>query len=581
MKKSILDFIQTEVKARKGTIAQFIEDSGIGGSRSGFYRVMSEPRRLGEADVERISELLGLDSAKGQELRHIISQSASGYTNKQQKDILDVVFGRAASASDTPPREVEFFSQQLDSEGGGPMAVRAAIATYADILGGMDLTECADIRLEVKNCLSVSAQKSLCALFSELRTRLAGTGARVCVEHALTVGDIGGADKIALLMGVAQMMRFRDYSVYLLGEQLADVAGGERAARAAWGFLDNTVTLRLAADRRADAGHAGDVGDSGPREKHYIFHLSSMKGERDCCLETTESIYGYFHAMFNRLKANAKREGSYTTVSASKINSELAAQGKSKKLLIKGDPCFDNISPEIWAAHMRYCGGLDDSFLDGLRSQFDPDGLDGHLNAESFLHKQVGLLAARYEDNIRMGAINIFDIKRFSDFVDNGQTAECSGAPGQQGMPPLGKELLQRQLLFMYKTVHENYGIDGAQQFYFASLGAASVLYVNVFEEEGIFLQNENNEDFVNASLVFNDSQTARLMYIVIAKSLPNSFVLSKGESLDFLRELFIERAGGTQAELDACLCDSGVTVRFSQDAPAPPDTAMPSVTKK
>jgi hypothetical protein len=32
MKKSILDFIQTEVKARKGTIAQFIEDSGIGGS---------------------------------------------------------------------------------------------------------------------------------------------------------------------------------------------------------------------------------------------------------------------------------------------------------------------------------------------------------------------------------------------------------------------------------------------------------------------------------------------------------------------------------------------------------------------
>lgn len=558
--RNILDFIQAEVKARGGTVLQFIKDSGVGGSRSGFYRLMSEPSSLTETDKERIAAALGLDAAKEQELRHLISQSVSGYTSRQQQDICDVVFGKAYTAPDVSSQEVEFFSERR-GYGSSAKNTPALIATYADILDSVNLSDFSEIKIEAKNCLSPPAQKSLCALLSELRARLAGSGARVRVEHALTVGDIDHAEKIALFVGVARIMQFRDYSIYLIGGPSGDGEDGHAAERCSWSILDNTVTVRLSAGSRANDSRAGAEGRTAPAEKHYIFHLANRNGDRDYCLEARENIYDYFRAMFNRLKSNAKKECIYATVNASKMNLLAASLDDQSKFLIKSDPCFDNISPKIWEAHMRYCSGLDGSFLGQLRSQFDPDGFDDHLDDESFFHKQISMLSTRYESNIRKGAINVFDVNGFFDFVNNGQSSEFLGVSGQQGVPPFSRELMQEQLMFMYKTVHENYGAGGAQQFYFSNLGAASALYLNVYSDAGICLQNENNEDFVNSILVVNDSQAAELLCVVVENSLPNAFVLSKEDALEFLTELFIEQTGGTRAKLNACLRDDTLIV--------------------
>jgi hypothetical protein len=55
----------------------------------------------------------------------------------------------------------------------------------------------------------------------------------------------------------------------------------------------------------------------------------------------------------------------------------------------------------------------------------------------------------------------------------------------------------------------------------------------------------------INSNFSFNDPQLSKLLYLVIANSLPDDHVLSKDASLDFLKDLFYE-IDGTDEEFDA-----------------------------
>jgi hypothetical protein len=204
---------------------------------------------------------------------------------------------------------------------------------------------------------------------------------------------------------------------------------------------------------------------------------------------------------------------------------------------------------------------MDPSVLIGMRGFFDPENIDSHLIVESFFHKQIGMLKSRFENSIHMGAINIYDIDCFTEFVRTGLIMELLRAFGGNSILRFGKELLRTQLAFMYKTVHENYAQDDLQQFYFADFkGDADTCRIN-FDNGGTMAMNEKNEDIINSNFYYSDKDAAKLLYAVASNAPSAGFVLSKEETLIFLQKLFVEVLGGTAEELDSCLENEEIIV--------------------
>ena len=209
------EFIQEELRSQRNTISRFIDDNGF--NRSGFYRLMNEPFRIKEEDIDKISRSLKLNKTKEQELRLIIKQSISGYSEQEHEEVLRLLYTQPLFI-DAVPLDVEFYSTDNERN--------RTIKSYKDIHGYLNLEKGVQIKIRILNCMSTPALSSLYTFITGLRERIIACDlvddVKIEIEHVITVGTVNTKAKLALLLNVAHLIQFRDYSVYFHGDVASD-----------------------------------------------------------------------------------------------------------------------------------------------------------------------------------------------------------------------------------------------------------------------------------------------------------------------------------------------------------------------
>lgn len=515
--QSVLDYITRELKLqKKTTISAFIEDQGY--TRTSFYRMMGDPGNITPNDILGFVEALKLSPPKEREFRRLVRYSASGYSEAVHKQILGILYSEPHFIREKAA-EVEFFSTETERN--------RIVNTYGEIVEQMTIEQGATITIKILNCLSRSALISLYTLICELRKRVQKcpdeikSSLRIIVEHVATVGEVPPAEKIEVLFSVAQMIQFSDYSVYLLNyvESMDDgKAAVEKDDSNAREYLENKVLIRI-----NDA-------------RYYIFQLSNVAGARDYCFSTEDKSYYNFHRIFfNSLRAEVEKKDSFNTIGAAAVSAEIASLEKPyRKLLIKTEPCLDNILPDIWDDYSRTTLAKRQDMASQFREKTDPHKQFAFLSNEAFYKIQLEYLADRFHTNEHPGSINIYDVQGFAKFIETGFTLET-----KDDLPPFSPNNLKLQLEYMIQQISEHYGDSAWQQFYFFRKSAAtSDLFMDVFDTKGICVINEQCIDLVNANFFYTDPEIARLLYEVVAGSLPSDEILTQDESLNFLRGL-------------------------------------------
>jgi hypothetical protein len=355
---------------------------------------------------------------------------------------------------------------------------------------------------------------------------------KIEIEHILTIATMDAVSKIAILLNIAHMIQISNYSCYFL--EYSDKEQRKTDLEIC-DFLENTVLVRE--EHYGDKGHEDN--------KYFVSHLSNANGKRDYCFESRDrSYYSYYRAIFNSLKNDVIPRHSFITKCAAKLNEEIAKIEKPyRKLLIKSDPCFDNIHPDIWDNVIITALSTEPERMRRFRNAIDSENIFSFLEDEAFFSMQIQHLRTRFYDNEHPGSINIYDVQGFAKFVETGITLESDGH-----IPPISRELIKLQLIYMINQIDKYYADANYQQFYFFKKpNSTSNLFINIFDNNGICFLNEKCVDLINSNFFYTEVEIARLMYNVISNSLPNNEVLSKEESLSFLRSQLASIGGADE----------------------------------
>ena len=513
---NVLEFVQREIRTQRVTISRFIDMNDF--NRTGFYRMMNDPVKIGEEDIIKMSRSLKLTEKKEQEFRQTIKQSISAYSEKEHERVLDILHTQPQFV-DAPPVDVEFFSTNSESN--------RKINTYKDIIALFNPEEGAEIKIKILNCLSAPALSSLYTLITGLKELIIERGltesAKVAVEHVIAIGTVTQTDKVAVLLNVAQMIQFSDYSIHFLWSPSDSY---EMSDSGAFDLLENSVLVRetYSDDKKAK------------KNQYFSFFMSSNNGKRDYCFASNQyNYYDFSRTRFNRFKSEAALIHSFSTSGGASANEAVAKFEKPyRKLLVKGDPCLDSLHPSIWKQLLKSAHKDYPETLSVFRQKIDPEGHYSYLNDKTFFDMHFRFLEARFYENDHPGSVTILCIKAFAEFAKTGFTSEI------KGVFPITGELLKIQISYMIDHIREYYGDFDHQQFYFYKKPFMSGLILSIFDNIGVVLSSGRCIDPVNTCVLFSDPEIARLLYTVITDSLSGDAVLSKEESLSFLSS-FIE----------------------------------------
>ncbi|MCL1791156.1 MAG: hypothetical protein FWG40_07345 [Peptococcaceae bacterium] len=489
---------------------------------------MNDPNKIGEQDIQKFSTILQFSPEKEKEFRQIIKHAISGYNEDERARVLEILYSNPTFLEDKPS-EVESFNTEAHPGG----SVNCTIRTYEDIVDSFVLEESCVIKLRILNCSSIAAISSLYTLISKLRTRVQNCPPavqetlKITIEHIVTIGHLDAADKIKLIFNIAHSIQFPDYSAFFLNYLDANGdkrSGGNSGNSIIANYLENKVLIHIGKDGLAE------------NDKYHIFHISNIKGKRDYCLETSEPSYFSFHrTIFDSLKSEVTLHNSFRSRGAVEISEELSQYPKPyHNLLLKADPCLDNILPEIWLHVADEIAAHPGAFAK-LRSRLDRFNKYIYLDDDTFYKANVQILTQRFMDNEHPGSIIIYDVQGFSDFARTGFTSETA-----EDFPVIDPDDRRKQLRYMIDQIQNHYGDDSYQQYYFArNAGTTSHLFVKVVDNRGIYVVSNQCYDYINASFFFAQPELAKLLYDVAASSLPSTDrVLSQGESLVFLQNL-------------------------------------------
>ena len=104
---NVLAFIQDELKTSKRTMTKFLEDNKL--NRSSFYRLMNEPVRINQKDIDFLSNAMGLSETRKQEFCDVIRSSTSGRDDQRKAKLRDLFFSTPEFIR-LPETEVELYS---------------------------------------------------------------------------------------------------------------------------------------------------------------------------------------------------------------------------------------------------------------------------------------------------------------------------------------------------------------------------------------------------------------------------------------------------------------------------------------
>jgi len=530
---SVLDYISEELKSRRETITRFFDNNKKTINRAGFYRLMNDPSKIKESDIQKFVKALDLDEKKEREFRMVVRQSVVGYNEGIHEQVHDLIYSEPRFNL-SKATEVEFFST-IDGR-------NSTIKTMEEILDDIKIDNDTLLKIKICNCISKSALSSIYTLIYGIRLKLQKndnyTGKQISIEHILTLSTMDYVSKIAILLNIAHMIQISDYSFYFL--EYDEKEHGKTNASIGE-YLENTVLIQEV--------HGCDTDTGRENARYFVFHLTNMEGKRDFCFESRDrSYYGYYRAIFNSFRNDVIPRHSFATKDAAKLNEEISKIEKPyRKLLIKSDPCFDNILPDIWDKLVVTALSTEPEKIKRFRRIIDSENIYSFLEDEAFFSMQINYLRTRFNDNEHPGSINIYDVQGFIKFVETGITLESEGY-----MPPISRDLLKLQLLYIMNQIENYYANPNYQQFYFFKKpNATSGLFINIFDNKGICFLNEKCINLVNSNFFYTEVEIARLMYNVISNSLPSNEILSKEESLAFLKNQFA-LIGGADAEFNS-----------------------------
>ena len=527
----ILEFIQEELKYSPYKSLSSLSEEGLNTSRTTFYSLMNNPvGRLDRNMAKKIIRALNLSDSKEVEFLNLVTKYVPDIGGSFYQDkIMDIMFS-APAFQGKKAAEIECFSDDNNRN--------RRIRSYDDIVNKAALENGVEIKIKIRNCLSAPSLTSIYALITNLRKKVEdcqrnGKIIKVVVEHILTLGHISSVGRISALLSVAHLIQFCNYSVYHL--KYADIPTEIDNEKSIFDFLENTIALRLTSESPAY------------EDSYFVFHLSNINGKRDYCFESTQhNFYSLYRTMFNRLKSDVSESQTYVTKGAAEVNENIAnVAEKTRRLMVKKEPCLDNISPSVMKKYIDDLLANYPQLASSFRKQTDYTDKYGYLILDNdFFDMQQHMLATRFKTNEKTGVINFYDANAFSWFIRSGELVEI------KGLPSFNQRLLREQLMYMYKCVESDYGVKGKQQFYFLNnMSIASKLFINVNENKDICVLNEDCLNLINSNFTFTDPDVSSLMYIVLSNALPKRDVFSKEDALKMLRCLLIE-IGGTEKEL-------------------------------
>jgi len=322
---SIIDFIQAEVKPSSLKTLTALA-AAIKTSRTTFYDFVNGkniPENTKLDLIKKIINALNLSAAKEVEFINIVSDKIK---NPYQDKIISMILTPPPFEDGRKAVDVECFSDDTE--------LNRKVRTYNDIVEQMQIKSGVTIKIKIRNCISDSALTSLFALITRLHYSIKCLdNVNVVIEHILTIGHISSVGQIEALLKVAYLIQFSNYSLYHLKYKgMINATDKTENENNIFDFLENTIAIRVTRD------------ETGEENKYYVFHISNIEGKRDYCFESKQSyFYAFYHAMFNRLKAEIPAGNTFTTAGGATQNERLAreAGGRTgKRLIIKLESCF-------------------------------------------------------------------------------------------------------------------------------------------------------------------------------------------------------------------------------------------------
>ena len=540
---TVLTFIQDQLKSQHSSVSRFLESSSRY-NRSSFYRLMNEPFRISEEDILYISQELKLSDNDVLKFRSIIKGNQASSSDERLESIPDLVFTKPDYES-FRPSEVEFISYSNSNS----RSIRS-IKTYNEVISDILLGDNKEITIKIRNCISSASSFSMHAFFDELRKKIVANkiDIDIHIEHIITIGKADDISKLILILKIAHNIMFCDYNLYFLERECDELIDDNHLERQL-NILENTMTIHV-----NKIGNRSDNSQDQSDDLFFVFNLSNTVASRDYCLMTSDRlIYDYYSSIFEYLKTQLSQEQRVTSRSAADINMDISnLKGSQKKVLFKCDPCLDSIVPKIWKEvftqidnNNRWDG------LEGFRKKLDPNGIYGYKSNKEFFQAQMDYLYIRFHENEKMGLINIYYTISFLKFIKDGVLQET-----QESLPALSVELRKIQLLYMIKCISEHYGCEGKQQFYFFKRDkVSSDLFMYVWDNECLMSGNVESIDMIATDFLCRDKKISSLLYGIILDSLQKDIILSKEESLDFLKWLYVsEPINGTEQEIEEYL---------------------------
>ena len=540
---TVLTFIQDQLKSKHSSVSRFLESSSRY-NRSSFYRLMNEPFRISEEDILYISQELKLSDDDVLKFRSIIKGNQASSSDERLESIPDLVFTKPDYDS-FRPSEVEFISYPNSNS----RSIRS-IKTYNEVISDILLGDNKEITIKIRNCISSASSFSMHAFFDELRKKIVANkiDIDIHIEHIITIGKADDISKLILILKIAHNIMFCDYNLYFLERECDELIDDNHLERQL-NILENTMTIHV-----NKIGNSSDNSQDRSDDLFFVFNLSNTVASRDYCLMTSERlIYDYYSSIFEYLKTQLSQEQRVASRSAADINMDISnLKGSQKKVLFKCDPCLDSIVPKIWKEVFTQIDNNNQwDGLEGFRKKLDPNGIYSYKSNKEFFQAQMDYLYIRFHENEKMGLINIYYTISFLKFIKDGVLQET-----QESLPAFSVELRKIQLLYMIKCISKHYGCEGKQQFYFFKRDrVSSDLFMYVWDNECLMSGNVESIDMVATDFLCRDKKIASLLYGVILDSLQKDIILSKEESIDFLKWLFVsEPINGTEQEIEEYL---------------------------
>lgn len=497
--EDIYTFLKKKLKENNIKIGAFIEMTNV--SKSTIYRVMKGFQKPSDELLERIINILNLNTEDRRKLNYYIStidmdESSVEASNEVKKFIFE--------PRDTSSKDIEFIYYKDEEK---------YIKSFESIIDDIHRNisgKSADIEIHIANATEENTMNNIIKNIG----KLANGSAKFKIEHLVGFSKNHPVKSIRVLKNIIPMLEFDNYSLFYT-DTLTDL--GKNMFNS---FM--LISYRYREESREEFGY-------------YV--LSFLNDNISTCYigYSKDSIYDMFLRNYNFIKdlhipAVCKNESSDFASLMKNIEFIDGSDDEAQIYLFKRTPCYKRIPPIVFKKLKERI--IESNNVVQFVKNINQMSFVGEQEAYLLLDAISGEMIKRYEEAKSVSTVDILSKNGLIKFAQTGLLSDHFNT-----LPEFTKEDIIAILSDMKKR-HED--PDEKYRLYIIGDTEETNFVLTVFKDRGFLIEHANEDkkcDVLNYCMI-EDKDICNILYEFGKEYVPTRLAMNNSDAVRFLDEL-------------------------------------------